>query len=158
MQLTNYLLDYTTPWRLPNVYIFTGNSTIKKNGATVMGRGAAKEVRDNIPGVDLAMGNYMRAFPEAHLLFLKTPTTDQIIGWFKVKDHWYHEASLQLIKNSVNALTTEAICYPDNYYHMNYPGIGNGKLDIKYVAPLLELLPDNVLLYRAADPHYFEKT
>jgi hypothetical protein len=148
MKLLTGHLNYTVPWTAPDVYIFTGNSTIKQNGAIVMGRGAAKEVRDTIPGIDTAMGSYIQQHPGAHLLFLAVGNTKQIIGWFKVKEHWRDDASLLLIAQSTMELALEAHKYTHINYHINYPGVGNGRLDVETVGPLLSVLPDNVIIYR----------
>ena len=157
MKIINQLLDYTTPWDLPDIYLFTGNPIIKKNGAIVMGRGAAKEVRDTFPGIDKMFGDMIQ---QAHTdnghppnILLANKGT-QYIAWFKVKEHWKLPADPSVIARSVIELTQNATDRPKLNFHMNYPGIGNGRLHIRHVAPLLESLPDNVLLYRAVDSQY----
>ena len=45
MKLIKGLLDYSKPWTIPNIYLFTGNPIVKANGAIVMGCGAARQVR-----------------------------------------------------------------------------------------------------------------
>lgn len=42
------------------VYLFTGNCYLKANGALVMGRGAALQVRDAYPGIDKLLGRLIR--------------------------------------------------------------------------------------------------
>jgi formylmethanofuran dehydrogenase subunit D len=39
------------------VVVVTTNGTIKKDGACVMGRGIARQVRDSIPGIDKRLGS-----------------------------------------------------------------------------------------------------
>lgn len=146
MKLINSLLDYSDPWADPDIYLFTGNAVIKKNGAIVMGRGAAKQVRDRYPGIDLVFGKHLKEEPHLNVLILGK--ADRQLGWFKVKDHWKEPAKLSIISKSVTKLTTIAMENPDLRFHMNYPGVGNGKLNVGMVAPLLQALPDNVLLYR----------
>jgi len=146
MKLINSLLDFRDPWELPDVYLFTGNPVIKKNGAIVMGRGAAKQVRDCYPGIDKIFGDELSKDPHLNILILGKGK--RRLGWFKVKEHWKEPAQLSLIAESVTKLTTLALDRTDLRFHMNYPGVGNGKLNISAVAPLLESLPDNVLLYR----------
>jgi len=41
-------------------FIVTTNAIVKQNGAVVMGRGIAKEMRDKFPGVDKAIGKAIR--------------------------------------------------------------------------------------------------
>ena len=147
----NRLLDYTQPWELPDVYLFTGNSIVKHNGAIVMGRGAAKQVRDFFPGIDKVFGSSLLQariddIYEPSLLF--AVEGKQMIGWFRVKNHWAEPAKLEIIELSCEALTAIAIDCPDKTFHMNYPGIGNGRLDVASVELIVEVLPDNVWLYR----------
>jgi hypothetical protein len=147
MKLIRGLLDYSTPWTLPDIYIFTGNGIIKNNGAIVMGRGAAKQVRDSYPGIDRKLGQAIFGLPNAY--YLEIPiASKQHIGWFKVKNHWQQPADLNLIALSTLALINHTKFYPIHTYHMNFPGVGNGRLSDKQVMPIIESLPDNVIIYR----------
>jgi len=159
MKLVNNLLDYNTPWSLPDVYLFTGNAMVRNDGAVVMGRGAAKQVRDTYPHVQYALGKKLFKNPITNLVFVQTGSqhtqlsllpsqTNQWIGWFKVKYHWAEPADLDLIYESTSCLTGIATKRPDITFHMNYPGVGNGRLTDADVAPLLSVLPDNVIIYR----------
>jgi hypothetical protein len=133
------------------MYLFTGNSTVKKNGANVMGRGAARQVRDHFNGIDQLIGYELTQQPLAHILWIaRDENTDDAsyLGWFKVKQNWYEPASVILILESSLQLTAWAKTYPDRLFHMNFPGVGNGQLNIEQVLPIVEPLPDNVLLYR----------
>jgi hypothetical protein len=112
-----------------------------------MGRGAAKQVRDTYPGIDLAFGVLMHERKDPSLLFVEIEDK-QIIGWFKVKDHWVKNAEPALISQSVYALTAQAITSPNLIFHMNFPGVGNGGLYEDDVIHLLTKLPDNVIIYR----------
>jgi hypothetical protein len=147
MQLVQQLLDYTQPWEFPDVYLFTGNSTRKTNGAIVMGRGAARMVRNHFPGLDVRFGQLIAANPDRYML-LKYLSPTQIIGWFKVKNHWSQPADLKLIQFATEQLNEEALRNPDFRFHMNFPGVGNGRLADRKVLPIIETLPDNVFIYR----------
>jgi hypothetical protein len=74
--------------------------------------------------------------------------SQQCLGWFQVKKDWQQPAEPELIARSVKALTQVADNHPDYVFHMNYPGIGNGKLNQQMVEPLVIGLPDNVILYK----------
>lgn len=87
MILIHQLLDYATPWSLPNVYLFTGNGIVRKDGGIVMGRGAARQVRDLYPSVQYILGRSITKKPLAKIMF-GTIGKAQWIGWFKVKYHW----------------------------------------------------------------------
>jgi len=147
MKIIDGLLDYSKPWGRPDLYLFTGNAAITHDGRLVMGRGAAKECRDRYPGIDREFAAKIQAKPEKHVLWIELDT-EQILGWFKVKEHWADDASLRLIQQSVAALNALALRRDDRQFHMNYPGIGNGRIPENMVEPLLQCLPDNVLIYR----------
>lgn len=133
-------LDYGTPWRLPDVYLFTGNPIRRSDGALVMGRGAARAVRDAYPGID-------RRIRTDRPVTYSLVAPDQWIGWFQVKHHWQQPADLALIQQSAELLASQAAQRPHIRFHLNAPGIGNGQLDWAEVEPLLAPLPDNVSIY-----------
>jgi hypothetical protein len=66
MRLQLGKLDYSPRGMLAThertAFLFTGNSTVKTNGALVMGRGAALEVRDLYPGVDHMLGRKIEPY------------------------------------------------------------------------------------------------
>lgn len=147
MQLVENKLDYTGDWELPTVLLFTGNPFIKTNGAIVMGRGAARVVRDTYPGIDVAFAQAIKLDPDAHIHVLDW--YGKPIGWFKVKHHWQLPADLNLIRQSCFELAGLAAANPEVTWHLNFPGIGNGKLSVDAVMPILEEgLPDSVYVYR----------
>lgn len=148
MKIVNQLLDYTQRWALPHVLLFTGNPIVKNSGGIVMGRGAAQQVRDFYPGIDIRFGSGVKEHPDSHLLWV-TINPDQYIGWFKVKHHWQHNAEPALIAESADQLGVLATEHPDKTFHMNFPGIGNGGLSIQDVIHLLApRLPHNVYIYK----------
>lgn len=147
MIIKNELLDYTKPWTRPDVYLFTGNPICNAAGALVMGRGAAKQVRDTYPGVAFEFAKVITSRHNVQFVSV-TPDHSQRIGWFKVKDHWKDPAKLDIIKDSASDLEALALVFPHVRYHMNAPGIGNGKLTWEEVEPLLRNLPDNVIIYK----------
>lgn len=144
MILINELLNYND-WKLPDVYGFTSNSVITKNGL-VMGGGAA-----------LAM---KRAVPESPILIAKAMDyknnscdaikvkEDKYIFWFRTKKHYKDFSSLKLITQSTNVLNELAHRYKQLTFHLNAPGIGLGGLKWEDVLPIIEILPDNVRIYK----------
>lgn len=177
------LLNYSDKWELPIVKIFTGNSTIRGDGALVMGRGAALQVRDAYPGIDKKMGNQIRDFSKSHnnseyygicfatiddpspicktnnkygskfddsynRTIIEVPKPKQIIGSFQVKTHYSNHAEDKIIRRSADILNRVALAKPHIQFHMNFPGIGYGNLKYKKVLKIVEILPDNVILYR----------
>ena len=142
MRTIQHRLDYATRWSLPDVYLFTGNPVRNARGGVVMGRGAARQVRDAYPGLDLLIKTHKP------VTFVEVPGGDQqYIGWFQVKHHWRDPADLPLISASADMLASIAGTRQHVTFHLNAPGIGNGKLAWDDVLPVLQHLPDNVLIY-----------
>ena len=147
MRLVKGMLDYAIAKDLSPVralLLFTGNSYIKRNGALVMGRGAALQVRDAYPGIDKDIGCQID-----HLAFYGLVTSKTVqpnIGAFQVKYSAFEAADLHLISESAALLRqyAEANAFP---IYMNFPGVGNGRLTREQVWPYIEPLPDNVFVY-----------
>lgn len=148
MKLIEGKLDYSKPWGMPDVYCFTGNRTMRKDGALVMGRGAAKQIRDQYPGIDKEFGKAIRVASPGACLVAHYMGSQQILIWFQVKQHWADEACPVLIQEAARQLREVALQYPNKTFHLNAPGIGNGRLSWNQVEPLLQCLPDNVLVYK----------
>tara|TARA_R100001086_G_scaffold235716_1_gene158749 strand:- start:378 stop:824 length:447 start_codon:yes stop_codon:yes gene_type:complete len=147
MILLHGLLDYSLARNFPNnIYLFTGNSYIKRDGKLVMGRGAARQVRDMYPAMDADLGCQM-----THLGFyglLMSRVVQPNVGVFQVKWNYSDKASLDLIAESSRFLLRFAVENPGKMIHMNYPGIGNGGLNPEWVHQWIRDLPDNVHIYR----------
>jgi hypothetical protein len=130
--------------------VITANSIVKKNGELVMGAGAAKQAKDRIPGIALEAGNaVLRSSVNAPeglfygFTFVRRPTIDRVgLGLFQVKYHWDDPARLDLISSSAEYFATHAFFFPDVNFRMNFPGIGNGKLNYDDVLPLLRSMED----------------
>lgn len=72
-----------------------------------------------------------------------------LIGAFQVKNHWGNPAETELIANSVERLVEilATPAYERWSVSLNFPGIGNGRLERRVVLPLLEPLPENVTVW-----------
>ena len=132
-------------WPTTDYFIFTGNSFIKRNGALVMGRGIAREVRDKWPGIDVEIGREL--MKHIHTDNFYGLVLGEKIGVFQVKHHFSDPAELILIAASAELLRIEAEDHPHARYALNFPGIGNGHLKYDNVLPLLKHLPDNVNIW-----------
>ena len=133
-------------WPTTDYFIFTGNSFIKRNGALVMGRGIAREVRDKWPGIDIEIGREIsKRIPIFGFYGL---VLGKKIGVFQVKRDFADPADLDLIAESADLLQIEAENHPHTRYALNFPGIGNGHLKYDHVLPLLKHLPDNVNIWQ----------
>jgi hypothetical protein len=132
--------------------LVTSNSYVNSAGCLVMGRGAAREAALRWPALPRILGDYIRQFGghlgEYGVLFVSKNVleTSSDIGVFQVKRHFRDQAYPRLITASVYNLRDYAHRY--ERIALNYPGIGNGRLREEDVRPLLEPLPDNVVIYK----------
>ena len=130
-----------------DLFLITTNSTLKKSGALVMGRGIARQARDRFAGLDVALGREIAAVCGhlGHYHLLVSPRWPAAkLGAFQVKTHYARPASLSLIRQSAVALLAWCEEHPGAAVYVNYPGIGNGGLAPAQVLPLLKPLPTNV--------------
>jgi hypothetical protein len=145
-----------------DMFVITTNPIRRIDGAVVMGRGIAKQAKDRFPKLPYDFGNKLdRHRHEQDYVDVLAPTNTGMIGvydgqlicYFMVKRHWAEPADLEIIKKSVkelkNALHFRGIPggVPTSLrVDLNFPGIGNGKLNREDVLPMLEELPDIVLV------------
>lgn len=138
----------------------TGNATIKTNGALVMGRGAALGMKLRFPGIDLELGKGIQQYNKDNKDYLLYRTRGKrwvgrafYPGVLQVKHHYKDAAEPELIKKSLDwmvnrcrrARILNSIEENDTEQFLvaiNYPGIGNGRLDISEVQDMVEELPD----------------
>ena len=127
---------------LPAIYVVTTNSYIKNNGSLVMGRGAASQAVNKIPGIAFDCGKAIANVGDPYsFLVIHHPTQIKAgFGIFQVKRFWGSDAELSLIEQSANRLSEFARKYPNLTIRMNYPGIGNGGLSREDVEPLIKEL------------------
>lgn len=136
----------------PNtLFVVTTNSTIKRDGCLVMGRGLAKAVRDRLPGIDATFGRLIQAqrIPNDYGLLI-LDYKGKKIGAFQVKTLYKEAASPVLIREAARKLAAWAGEHPNYTINMNYPGIGCGNLPEDVVRPLLDVLPDSVHIWKFA--------
>ncbi len=129
-----------------DVLLVTTNSTVKRNGELVMGRGAAAEAKARYPEMPKRLGDWARQFPD-YLLYLTHNDGPTSIGAFQVKHDWRGPAGFGLIQAAVDRLGSYARTLPNWRFALNFPGIGNGGLTREDVLPIIEQLPDNVYVY-----------
>lgn len=144
-------ISYGNMWDVydeADLFLITTNSFIKRNGALVMGAGIAREARDRFPGLDLALGRKIKHLGKYGLI-VSEKWPDKKLGAFQVKYHFKDSASLELIEYSCNDLITFITQNTLRFgtVHLNYPGIGNGKLTEDDVYPIVRKLPDCVTLW-----------
>lgn len=142
------ILKQANIWDEPDLkYIcITTNATIKANGELVMGAGTAFQAKKRMPDIALQWGQQLRAAGlenRMYGLFLKY---NNYLA-FQTKIFWRDKSNLHIIKNSVKDLDQIARHFPKARFGLPFPGIGYGQLSPKDVLPLLESLPDNVIVF-----------
>lgn len=134
-------------WLPADIHIVTTNGTIR-NHSLVMGQGAAKEAKENFPGIQLLCGrtimNTVHLFD--NVWFYGCLLVTGFFGIFQVKYKWRDKANLNLIVKSVLDLDRLARSLSTSSIRMNYPGIGAGGLSKEEVEPLIKRLPDNITI------------
>ena len=121
------------------------NRTVTRNGALVMGAGAARQAKCRFPMLPALFGAQIADGVRDNLLLVQHG--EQMLGGLVVKEHWSQSARIDLIEDGVNALAAYAQAHPRQQIDMHYPGIGLGNLPRADVAPLLLRLPDNVTVW-----------
>jgi hypothetical protein len=127
------------------IYMFTANSTLKNDGKLVMGAGCAKTVRDTYHGIDKMFGDKIGHLSEFNVLFVKH--NEQWIGAFQTKINWQESSPMFIVMDSVNKLTRIANERPLWTFHLPCPAINHGGQKVEDILPMLEQLPDNVIIY-----------
>lgn len=145
--------DMWTAYDDADLFLITTNSTLKKNGALVMGRGIARQARDHFPRLDVTLGGEIarRCGNRGEYGLLVSPRWPAAkLGAFQVKTDYGRPASLSLIRRSAIALLAWCRKYPVAAVHLNCPGIGNGGLARAQVLPLLQSLLAKVHVWEYA--------
>ena len=132
-----------------DVFMITTNPIRRTDGAVVMGRGIALEAKTRYPQLPYDFGKALDLLhPEIDQSFVgrigKYDGTD--IYFFMVKDHWKDQAKLDIIASSCFYLKS-GFDWQNKRIDLNFPGIGNGKLNRESVLYLLEDLPDNIHIW-----------
>jgi len=127
----------------------TGNSFIRRDGRLVMGAGAALQMAKRWrqapwlfgQKVKASCGNLGRYGILAHEL------DSRWIGLFQTKISYSGQSTIDIIRFSTDKLIEWASEHDDIMIHVNYPGIGLGRLSVNDVYPIIEELPDNVVVW-----------
>lgn len=134
--------DYSTA----DLFLITTNAFITKEGKLVMGAGIAKEARDKFPGLDRAFGKRIKHLSKYGIL-ISDKWPDKVLGAFQVKYHFKDKADLDLIRYSTEMLMQWLDTHAALNVHLNFPGVGNGRLDPIDVLEIIDVLPNNVFVW-----------
>ena len=135
-----------------SLFLFTGNASVRTDGCLVMGRGAALQAQRRFPNCNQTFGQLIRLHQRKFGLGIPYGVIlhpDICLGVFQVKWDWNRDASIDLIRFSVDALIPIAEQYQSRkkIVACNFPGIGYGGLYREDVLPLLKPLPRNVEIW-----------
>ena len=139
-----------TAYTAADLFLVSTNSTIRQDGALVMGQGIACQAKERFPGLDAALGRQIQALCGNQGIYglLVSPRWPAAkLGAFQVKQHYSQPASLELIRRSTAALCAWCIKHPTTTVVVNFPGIGNGRLRREVVLPIIVQLPDQVTIW-----------
>jgi hypothetical protein len=124
------------------VILVPTNATLKSVDKLVMGAGAALHATWKEPDIATRFG---RKLMETNSLILWDETWD--IWGFQSKYHWKDDSDLDLITMSTDMLINIANQYPDSVFNLCWPAIGLGNLTKATTKPILDNLPDNVVVW-----------
>ena len=136
---------YEDLWKVkldrPTMIVVTTNTTIKRDGALVMGRGAALQAKTKDERIPFECGRAIVDSKQREYGFLQIRSANRPgkagFGIFQVKYQYNNEADTKLIDNACSVMRQFMDKNPSIHIRMNFPGIGNGRLSIEDVAPIL---------------------
>lgn len=145
MKIIREALDYSVPPPFRHVHFATTNMCVKNDGKLVMGRGNTKALANAHPNAAAYFGKQVK---NGHKVYTGQVGMDLgQVGGFTVKDHWKEPAQLKLLVQSTNELHALAMKYPMWTFHLPMPAVGLGGMPRHEVVSVIEILPDNVLVY-----------
>jgi hypothetical protein len=136
----------------PGYIIVTTSSFLTSEKKLVMGAGVARDLKIKVPGIDQAFGELIYTLCK-HLGRYGLIFHDRY-GAFQVRYRFNDKARADLIRFSAAALKGAAINNREEIFNLNYPGIGNGGLKEYEVRPILEVLPENVCVWKKREVYY----
>lgn len=135
--------DMFSVWGKTDLFLFTSNHVIRKDGKATMGKGCARQVRDKAAGIDVDFGRILTHMGKHVSACEIIGTYDgQEVGYFMTKYHWVNGSNLALIAKATNRLLR--IASGMERVDLFFPGTANGGLSKADVLPIIQHLPDNV--------------
>jgi len=124
--------------------VITTNGSLAFNGSAVMGRGVAFEAAQKWPYLPEILGRRIKE--EGNRVHIINPEMGTMLIAFPVKRQYFMRADLDLIATSTHELRQIAQIEPKVTFYLPRPGCGNGKRDWQEIKPIVECLPDNVII------------
>lgn len=135
---------------------FTSNGVLNSKKDLVMGAGTAKIVKQMYPELPAYFGNTL--YEGKFIYDYKTDCYKYgvlINNKYKIiavqtKYHWKQPSDVKLIEYSMNKLSILAKSNPTKLFGCPVPGIGLGRIELKHIEYILEVLPPNIILFQKA--------
>jgi hypothetical protein len=129
-----------------------GNGVVRRDGALVMGAGAAKALAQAYPYLPRVFGRMARGMPNMggwHLygLLIVQVAPGLHTGLFQSKEDWKDRADLSVIAYSARKLAEQLKSNPGLEAHLAFPGVGLGGLEEEEVLEVLEPLLGGFQVY-----------
>jgi hypothetical protein len=148
--------NYWNEYNKADLFLFTSNGVLKRDGSLVMGAGTAKQVKLNFPGIEKKIGHAIacRNYPHNNniyeyglLISDRWPTAK--VGAFQTKLYYKDDSDLLIITTSTYQLQDWCLENPKAIVFLPYPGIGCGNLTKEEVSSILDVLPDTVHIWQS---------
>jgi hypothetical protein len=143
-EVTANLWDYNHP-RKADALVITTNGSIRQDGLAVMGRGVANQAIGVVPGIQKALGGFLRKYGNRVGVIAGFPPQPYIVC-LPVKPTWDVRADLDLIRLGLRELDALATASHWTQVVLPRPGCGNGQLQWEAVKPLLATLDHRFLV------------
>lgn len=124
-----------------SVRIIPVNGEVRRDGNAVMGRGVAWQAQFRFPMLPKDLGTKIRQHGN-HVFYFDAYR----LITFPTKEEWREPATLDRLRRSIAELKT--FIHPVTRYAMPRVGCGLGGLQWDDVKPLLQELPDNVIVVK----------
>ena len=142
--------DMWSVWEVSDLFLITANASFTAAGTLVMGRGIARQALERFPGLAKALAEALRT-PGRRYGLLVSPCWPQArLGLFQTKLRYWEPAAPELIRLATKMLLEWLEVHPGGRVDLNFPGIGNGRLPMSTVCPIIEVLPPNVHVWLRA--------
>lgn len=124
----------------------TTNSILNKKGELVMGAGIAKQAKQKHPDLPKLFGDLIKEKDVENKFYGMLLAKRKYVA-FQTKLHWKDNSPLDVVQRSIIMLKKTANKYADKTFGIPFPAINNGGLTVEIVLPLLQEIPDNVIIY-----------
>lgn len=141
---------------LNSLFLITANAVVR-DGALVMGKGIAGQVRGKHPGIETKFGQIVeerKGKDGFYGIIVSSEWPKKSLGLFQTKVDYRNPSTTDLISRSCKALQE----WIDEFgreveVHLNFPGVGAGGLQKETVWGIVSTLPSNVRIWQYNEGH-----